>query len=149
MARSTISASMTSFLPVGFMVGRLPSVAGSHSTSSTSTPHTLPFFPMNRVEARDHRRVQPSSWLLVVSVRRPLRPGSIRVVFYGRLGHDFNLGYADGSLSDAGASCDVRTRYSPPPMTSTRLPRALTSWSFGKVSPSRIWFCCASMSRAK
>ena len=33
----------------------------------------------------------------------PLRPGSIRVVSYGRLGHNFNLGYADGSLANAGA----------------------------------------------
>ena len=148
MARSTISASMTSFLPVDFMVGRLPSVAGSHSTSSTSTPHTLPFFPMNRVEARDHRRVQPSSWLLVV---------------FSTTGH---CGQGVSGLCPMGGWGIISIwvtltapwrmlvpiqsdPVSPPPMTSTRLPRALTSWSFGKVSPSRIWFCCASMSRAK
>ena len=61
MASNTISASMISFLPVGFMTGRPPAAGVLHSTSSTSTPVTLPFLPMNRLEASDHRRIQPSS----------------------------------------------------------------------------------------
>ena len=36
-------------------------VSYTHLDVYKRQPHTLPFFPMNRVEARDHRRVQPSS----------------------------------------------------------------------------------------
>ena len=66
MARNTKSASITSRLPVGRMTGRPPSGAGSHSTSSTSTPRTLFRSPTKRFDAKLQRRSQPSSWLLVV-----------------------------------------------------------------------------------
>ena len=42
---------------------RLP---GVHSTSSTSTLHTFLSSSRKRLEVRTHRRIQPSSWLLVV-----------------------------------------------------------------------------------
>ena len=148
MASSTMSVSMISFLPVGRMVGRPPSAAGSHSTSSTSTPQTLPFLPMNRLEANDQRRVHPSSWLEVV---------------FRTTGH---CGQGVASLWPMGGcgmisicvtlAAPCRTLVpmqsepvSPPPMTSTRLPLALTSCSFGNVSPSRMRFCCVSISSAK
>lgn len=66
MARKTRSASMISFLPVCLICGRPPSGEGTHSTSSTSTPIRLFFSPIKRLEARFHRRIQPSSWLLLV-----------------------------------------------------------------------------------
>ena len=66
MASNTRSASMTSFLPVGFISGRPPSVFGVHSTSSTSTPVTLLSLPMNLVDDRHLLRSQPSSWLELV-----------------------------------------------------------------------------------
>lgn len=66
MARKTRSASMISFLPVCLICGRPPSGEGAHSTSSTSTPIRLFFSPIKRLEARFHRRIQPSSWLLLV-----------------------------------------------------------------------------------
>ena len=65
-ANKTISASIISFFPVGFIIERSLTGSGNHSTSSTSTPVTLPFFPRNRLEVRLQRRIQPSSWLEVV-----------------------------------------------------------------------------------
>ena len=66
---------------------------------------------------------------------------------YGRLGHNFNLGYADGSLANAGAYT-VRPGIA---AADDEYPFAagVDELVFRKVSPSRIWFCCASMSRAK
>ena len=66
MARKTRSASMISFLPVSLICGRPLSGEGTHSTSSTSTPIRLFFSPIKRLEVRFHRRIQPSSWLLLV-----------------------------------------------------------------------------------
>ena len=65
-AKSTSSVFSSSFRPVGFMTGLPPLGLGAHSISSTSTPQTCPFLPTKRVEDKLHRRVQPSSWLLLV-----------------------------------------------------------------------------------
>ena len=129
--------------------GRTPPCDGFHSTCCTSTPVTLPSLPRKRSELMFHRRVHPSSWLDVVfSVR-------------GQLGHGFC-----GSSGPAGGcgiiSICVTLRHpcrwavpmqslpvSPPPITSTSLPRALTSSPRSISAPASTLFCCASMSRAK
>ena len=131
---------MVSFLPVGLIVGRPPSVAGIHSTSSTSTPVTLPFLPMNLFEFRHQRRVHPSSWLELV----------FRTT--GHCGHGVAGLCPTGGLgiisicvtSRAPCLCDVPIQslpVSPPPITSTCFPRAVI-FSFSGIScPARTLFC--------
>ena len=98
-----MSVSMISFfLPVGRMVGRPPSAAGSHSTSSTSTPQTLPFLPMNRFGSQRPAARASSSWLEVVfRTTGHCGQGVASLWPMGRLWHDFYLRHARGSLPDA------------------------------------------------
>ena len=149
MASSTRSASMISLRPVGRIVGRPPSAAGCHSTSSTSTPVTLPSGePRKRLEARHQRRVQPSSWLEVVlntcghcghGVAGLLPTGGLGIIsICVTLAAPWRLAVPMQSLP-----------VSPPPITSTRLPLAVTRCSSENVWPASTRFCCAKSSSAK
>ena len=78
---------------------------------------------------------------------RPLRPGRRRIVADGRFGHNFNLRDAGCSLSYTGSDTVE-------PVSHRRSQALFCLWhspslSLGKVCPSRILFCCASISSAK
>ena len=141
MASRTRSALSVSFLPVGFICGRPPSAAGSHSTVSTSTPRTLPsFVPRKRREARFQRRSHPSSWLEVVLKTR------------GKAGHGVcglhptgGLGMISICITEAAPwrlAVPMQSEpVSPPPMTRTCFPWAVIRSLSLNSFPASTLFC--------
>ena len=135
-----MSVFIVSFLPVGFITGLPVPASGSHSTSSTSAPVTLPFFPMNLRVDRPHLRVHPSSWLLLVfRTRGHCGHGVAGFSPTGGFGIISICVTLEAPLPDARA--DAVASVSPPPITSTFLPFALMRASFGKVCPASTLFC--------
>ncbi len=140
-ARSTRSAFHTRPEP-GFSVitGRPPPGGAVHATSTVDTASTAPPEPVNALVATFQCRSQPSLWLL-----------DVRSMF-GHCGQGVASARAGGGCGristcvTEAAPCRMAVPtqsdpVSPPPMTSTDLPRADISRCGSTVSPARRRFC--------
>ena len=140
---------MTSGSPASTIMGRPPSGFGFQSIGCTRTPVSLPSLPRNSSVLIFQRRVQPSSWDDVVfSVRGQLGQG-----FCGSSGPSTGFGMISICVTDLHPCLwDVPMQsepVSPPPMTSTSLPLAVTRSALENSIPARTRFCCERSSRAR